>query len=270
MEGKMSENPVNNQKYLLEQQYKRTDNFTSRTDLHEKYTITDEPWFSFVYRYLNLQPDQKVLELGSGTGLLWQKNFQVLPENCEIHLTDLSEGMLDSIQNSIQDKRFHFKQMDAQNITYPDATFDTVIANHMLYHVPDFSKTMREIKRVLKPGGKLIAATNGNAHMTEIYDFLYTFDPTHGFQRRILPFNLDSGTELLKAEFSHVEQHIHASYLRITEVTPLVAYYRSMQTLGVNFALYNQQAFSEFLQTTLDNDGQIIVHKSQGLFIARN
>ncbi len=57
--------------------------------------------------------------------------------------------------------RVQFKEIDAQSIPFEDETFDAVIANHMLYHVPDRPKAIAEIKRVLKPGGRLIATTIG-------------------------------------------------------------------------------------------------------------
>ena len=58
-------------------------------------------------------------------------------------------------------RNFKFKEMDAQSIPYEDGMFDAVIANHMLYHVPDRMKTIAEIKRVLKWGGRFIATTCG-------------------------------------------------------------------------------------------------------------
>ena len=62
--------------------------------------------------------------------------------------------------------------MDAQDIPFEDDTFGCVVANHMLYHVPDLDKGLAEIRRVLKPGGKLYAATNGEAHMLELEAFV--------------------------------------------------------------------------------------------------
>ena len=68
----MNENPMTNQKILTEQQYKHGYNLSSRAQLHELFTIANENWFTFVNRHLKLQKNQEILELGSGTGLLWQ------------------------------------------------------------------------------------------------------------------------------------------------------------------------------------------------------
>jgi ubiquinone/menaquinone biosynthesis C-methylase UbiE len=48
---------------------------------------------------------------------------------------------------------FSFAQADAQALPFRDASFDAVIANHMLYHVPDISRSLGEVRRVLKPSG---------------------------------------------------------------------------------------------------------------------
>ena len=266
----MNENPMTNQKVLTEQQYKHGDNLSSRAQLHELFTVAKEKWFTFVSRHLNLQENEEILELGSGTGLLWQANNNQIPENCHITLTDLSDGMLDSIKNNLSDIRFTMKQMDAQEITFPDNSFDTVIANHMLYHLPDISKGLQEINRVLKPDGKLIAATNGMKHLTGLYNLLSEFDSNVDIQRQTLTFNLDNGEEILQKHFEDIECHRYESYLRITDIKPLLAYYRSMQTMGIDFDQFDQEKYAAFLQSILDQDGHILIQKDQGLFIASN
>ena len=53
------------------------------------------------------------------------------------------------------DLKFTFGKIDAQSIPYEKDSFDAVIANHMLYHVPDLARTLSEIRRVLRPEGCL-------------------------------------------------------------------------------------------------------------------
>ena len=66
-------------------------------------------------------------------------------------------------ESSSFDASFDFVVFDVQAIPYIDSEFDVVIANHMLYHVPDRGKAYSEIRRVLKPGGFLHAAANGKS-----------------------------------------------------------------------------------------------------------
>jgi ubiquinone/menaquinone biosynthesis C-methylase UbiE len=62
-----------------------------------------------------------------------------------------------------------FDVIDAQAIPYAGASFDAVVANHMLYHVQDRPRAFSEIRRALKPGGQLFVATNGQDHMAELW-----------------------------------------------------------------------------------------------------
>lgn len=77
-----------------------------------------------------------------------------------------SEGMVDIIRNNYSKyNNVSFKQIDIQDINFLDETFDIIIANHMLYHIPDLQKALHEVKRVLKAVGKFYSTTNGNGGM---------------------------------------------------------------------------------------------------------
>ncbi|MBI9051065.1 MAG: methyltransferase domain-containing protein [Anaerolineaceae bacterium] len=264
----MGESIFTNQKYLKENQYHKSDNLNARIKLHELFTVTDTPWFAWVYDHLALQSNQHILELGSGTGRLWLENLSKLPNDCKINLSDLSAGMLVEIQGKIKDQRFSLMCMDAQNINFPNNHFDLIIANHMLYHVPDLSAALIEICKVLKPTGKLVAATNGIHHMEALYDLLHEFNPNIVSRKPLLNFNLENGEMLLSPFFSNVKRYDFASALHVTEIQPLLDYYSSMQTMGVDFNQYDQVKFSVFLEDKLQNDGKIIIKKAQGLFVA--
>ena len=86
-------------------------------------------------------------------------------------LSDFSEGMLEQTRKTLQEyEGIDYQLIDVQKIPYADETFDVVIANMMLYHVPDLSKGLSEIRRVLKKGGKFYCATYGeNGIMEYIY-----------------------------------------------------------------------------------------------------
>ena len=104
---------------------------------------------------------------------LWMECVNRIPTGWVITLSDLSSGMVASARRNLKTtgRNFKFKEIDAQFIPYDEQTFDVVIANHMLYHVPDKIKAIAEIKRVLKPNGRLIATTVGNLHLMEMNDW---------------------------------------------------------------------------------------------------
>jgi SAM-dependent methyltransferase len=89
---------------------------------------------------------------------------------------------------------------DVEVLPFADASFDCVIAAWMLYHVPDLDRGLSEIARVLRPGGRLIAATNGQRHLGELWALV-------GVDRDASSFNAENGESILDRHLVHVEQH---------------------------------------------------------------
>jgi len=248
-------------------QYSTSANLDARIQLHERFGVEPQPWSHWLLDQFDLATDAQVLEVGCGTGKLWQTNLDRLPTNWSITLTDQSPGMLAQTRANLgdQDKRFVFKQMDVQSLVFPDATFDAVVANHMLYHVPDLAKGVTEISRVLKPGGKLFAATNGSAHLIEMHELVHQFDPNFAVKPWRLGFSLENGAELLAPYFRAVKLLRFLSSLRVTEAEPLVAYVRSMDMINPD----QMGEFREFVQATLhEQAGVITIQRAAGLFCA--
>ena len=172
----MSENGGNsrNQSYLMGSQYKNADNLRARMALHERFSTNKEDFARWVFDHIEAPQEAHVLELGCGPVNLWVKNRERIPQGWRITLTDLSPGMLEEAKRATEtlDATSDYRVADAQAVPFEDGTFDLVVANHMLYHVPDELKAVAEIRRVLKPGGRLYAATNGREHMSELQTFI--------------------------------------------------------------------------------------------------
>ena len=97
----------------------------------------------------------KVLEVGAGTGM--HIKFVKHSYN-EYHITDLNPSFLEKVNTTIKDKyqrRILIEKEDATSLSFPDASFDRVIAAHVLEHLYYPHKVLREWTRVLKPGGML-------------------------------------------------------------------------------------------------------------------
>ena len=85
---------------------------------------------------------------------------------------DLSAGMLRSLGDLRQSGRLSLVQADARRLPLPDQAVDVAMAMHMLYHVPDIPAAVRELRRVTKPGGTVLASTNNSDSLAEIHDLL--------------------------------------------------------------------------------------------------
>ena len=114
------------------------------------------PWPIWVFDRLleELPAHADVLEIGCGPGTLWKKNLERLPSMWRVSLSDLMPGMVNEAHDGLaSNARFAFREMDAQKLDCPDASYNGVVANHMLYHVPDLPKALSEIHRVLRSAG---------------------------------------------------------------------------------------------------------------------
>lgn len=120
----------------------------------------------WVFDQMSFPADACVLELGCGTGELWQPNGERIRRDATFALTDASEGMLQETKKTLRQlpAAIHFVAVDARSRPFPDRSFDSVIANHMLYHVDEPTTVILEISRVLRWGGIMYAATNGTDH----------------------------------------------------------------------------------------------------------
>src|SRR5262245_12594170 len=140
--------------YLRSEQYRTAENLQARMQFHARFGARGSDWHAWVFDRLRLPSECRVLEIGCGTGALWQENATRIPEGWEILLSDLSPGMLEQSRLNLRDaaRSFWTVAADAQALPCPDAAFDAVLANHMLYHVPDRPQALAEIRRVLRPG----------------------------------------------------------------------------------------------------------------------
>lgn len=96
----------------------------------------------------------QVLEVGVGTG----QNLPHYPPGCEVTGIDFSPEMLKRAKKRAKESPVPVKllEMDAQNMDFPDNTFDTVLATCVFCSVPDPIKGLKELKRVCKSGGQII------------------------------------------------------------------------------------------------------------------
>lgn len=96
----------------------------------------------------------KVLEVGVGTGA----NLEFYPPGCQVTGIDFSSGMLQKAKEKLHKAKVPITliEMDAQQMGFTNGSFDTVIATCVFCSVPDPVQGLKEVKRVCKPGGKII------------------------------------------------------------------------------------------------------------------
>ena len=104
------------------------------------------------FQLLNLKPDDRVLLAGVGTGI----DIPLIPDYCSMTGIDISEAMLDKARKNYSDRRIELINMNAEELGFPDNSFDFVVLNLILSVVENPRQTMSEAIRVLTPKGKIL------------------------------------------------------------------------------------------------------------------
>jgi len=172
-------------------QYEREDNLRARKAAYANAEGDDPREFAFE-AVAEAEP-QRVLEVGGGEGELAERIRAEL--GAEVIGIDQSERMVE-IQRS---KGIDARVGDVQNLPFGDGEFDVVVAAWMLYHLPDLDRGLAEIARVLKAGGRLVAATNATDHLQELWDLAERETSIREFT-----FRSENGDESLRRHFPSV------------------------------------------------------------------
>lgn len=259
---------INDPTYLRHSQYKTSANLAARVNLHLRFSANRYGWMRWVFDQLPLRSGLRVLEVGCGPGSLWRENMARVPPGLHLCLGDLSPGMAQEARQALAGLEGEgFVALDAQALPLPSGSFDIVIANHMLYHLPDLPRGVRELARALKPGGQLCAATNGAAHMRELRDLLSEFDPGYSpGDPHSESFGLENAADRLSRDFAQVEIRRYADALWVTEARPLAEYALSMNWAWVSeLGIQRADDLTAFLQARIEAEGGIRITKDAGL-----
>jgi ubiquinone/menaquinone biosynthesis C-methylase UbiE len=253
--------------HLRTSQYATDGHLQKRMTLHHRFSTNPRSWIDWLFDQIEFPPMPAVLEAGCGTGILWSENRHRLPDGLDLTLTDISEGMLATTMSHLGDLATVSQIVDIQQLPFPDATFDVAIANHMLYHVPDIPLAISQLARVLKPGGLLIASTNGEQHMVETHDLIETIQGQRPKRTIATRFSLENGAAQLDPWFPRVERREFPDRIEATEVEPVIAYLES--TAEEDDLTEDQLEMARgIVADAIARDGAFRIRKSAGVFIA--
>ncbi|MEU0558355.1 class I SAM-dependent methyltransferase [Dactylosporangium sp. NPDC006015] len=235
-------------------QYAESDGrLAARIALHQNHGTNPQSWFDWLAERLRLAGD--VLEAGAGTGALW--SYARTEAVRTLTLADFSAAMCARL-TAVPSARV--LRGDVTRLPFADGAFDTVLANHMLYHLDEPPAGVRELVRVLRPGGRLITTTNGRAHLAE----LDAIGPAIGrpdlqLAGRLGDFSAESAPALIDRWCTGVRVERYHCDLRITRVEPVLAYLESLADTPLTPS--ERAAAAAYVQTRIDTEGAFHVGK---------
>ena len=245
-------------------QYVSSSGLKTRIAFHDRYSTNKTGYGSWILSNYEIPEGANVLELGCGTARMWAGQDDLIARCGVLTLTDLSEGMLSAARGNIGErKNVAYALADIQDIPFEDDSFDVVIANSMLYHVPDLESGICEVRRVLKKQGVFYCATYGERNFTDVIAEWFELDgevftPNHNF-------TMQNGKRILHAAFANVETRFYEDSLRITNIDDLTDYLRSLVSLKAINELPSHR-IPEILRKHSCN-GTIELPKEYGIFI---
>jgi len=116
-----------------------------------------EPYAADLVGRLPSRSSLRVLELACGTGVVTRRLREALPDSATLVATDLNEPMLAYARAAVPAPGISWQAADAQALPFPDSSFDVVVCQFGFMFLPDKRRGFREARRVLAPGGLLLA-----------------------------------------------------------------------------------------------------------------
>ena len=261
-----------NRNHLVNQSYSSSDKLEVRIRTHQLYSEFKGDFFAWVLDHHHWTNDELVLDVGCGSG----RYIPAISERARSYYAgDLSYGMLSDLP--LGTDRVN---LDVQQLPYADRSADVILANHMIYHLPDREKGIREFRRVLKPGGTLLAATNSTENRKELValrragfeaiGFEFTLGDSSVSEKR---FSTESGGELLSTGFETVELRYLRDALLFPDPQPILDYINSSRDwweplfpAGITWADY-ENALHTILDEHFKKEAIFRVSKLTGVFV---
>ena len=257
----------------LKSQYQSASNISARIRLHSAFSTNPYGWFPWLFdQCIPAEGNVRILDLGCGSGALWSENLTRLAAypNLSITRSDISEGMIRDARRSLSkaEGQFTYEVFDCHSIPYEEASFDIVLANHVLFYCKDLPRVFAEVSRVLKPGGTFCCSAYSAAHMHEITDLVQEFDNriVLSADRLYENFGLENGAGLLFEQFCDIKLLRYDDAIRIDQAEPLIEYILSCHGNQNQYLLDRYHDFRSFVERKVSNTFHIT--KDAGVFIA--
>ena len=225
--------PWANRDFLRGTQYKNDANLAARQSIY----AYQHPRVDLAARVLNLAapaPSDTIVDVGCGNGMYLaeaaRRGFagRVLGVDLSLGMLAVARRRLSGMGKAADGTGpVALANADATALPLGDGVVGLALAAHMLYHVPDPAEALRELRRVTRPGGRVVIVLNGAGHLRQLRAAVAAArgDDAKAMGERV---TLDDGESLAKSFFPRVTRHDFVAELRVPGPGPIADYVRSM------------------------------------------
>ena len=246
-------------------------NWKHRISIYDKYSPSGNNWKEWIFDHIDFNGMTNILELASGDGSIWKKNITKIPEGLDITLSDISPEMINSAKENLSNVGYDFKFMaiDMENIPFSDSSLDMIIVEHALYLSVNVEKALSEIRRVLKPKGKLYTTLISKEHFQEVKKILFDYKKYKmAGSDRISYFCFENTIERFEKYFNVLGSFDKKEILEVTDSKLLVNYVVSCGDAHLKkLSITEKNRLAKHMDVIIMNEGKISITNYNGLYV---
>jgi SAM-dependent methyltransferase len=250
--------------------------------LREKHRLAGDKFVRWALGLIPSWTAAAILDAGGGWGrFTWPLVDDYGVDARQIVLADRSEGMLQTAVEEANSRSMTLclSVCDIQAFPFRSRQFDIVMANHVLYHLPDIPQGVRELARVLKKDGRLLATTNSDRIVATIIALHYQALEILGIPftpKEPSPFSMENGGVYLAERFLRVEPFYYEDEQQIYDASELRAAYETIGRYRLTLARDDvperakrelPQVVERLAQAIIDRDGVLRSPSLMGAFV---
>ncbi|MFH1598180.1 MAG: methyltransferase domain-containing protein [Patescibacteria group bacterium] len=226
--------------------------------------------------FIDLEGDELVLDIGSGTGKDVAIISQRLNRGGKVFAVDISQDLLkitrQRVCNTIATPVCVIASIE--DLPFGDGQFDVVVAKHVLNHVGDLDRGLNETARVVRQEGKVIITTGVKTLEDDLLRISHQeaiaqvgIETNVRFSRS--PFHCNNAREYLNGLFGEVEYHFYGFQLVFPDADGFMSYYTTLPCFqeSTNDADLKLALAAEIRRLMIDQEKPIILDRSRGTFV---